>query len=69
MPNNNKVPLQTGLEMLGELSKDLMFSLFAEGDDCLVSCTRHSLPIKIKKHRGESLSKYLHLLNFSHTKK
>lgn len=35
-------PLQTGLVMLGELSKGLMFSLFAVGDVCLVSWTRHS---------------------------
>lgn len=35
-------PLQTGLVILGELSKGLMFSLFAEGDVCLVSWTRHS---------------------------
>lgn len=30
-------PLQTGLVILGELSKGLMFSLFAVGDVCLVS--------------------------------
>lgn len=35
-------PLQTGLVILGELSKGLMFSLFAVGDVCLVSWTRHS---------------------------
>lgn len=31
------VPLQTGLVILGELSKGLIFSLFAVGDVCLVS--------------------------------
>lgn len=35
-------PLQTGLVILGELSKGLMFSLLAVGDVCLVSWTRHS---------------------------
>lgn len=35
-------PLQTGLVILGELSKGLIFSLFAVGDVCLVSWTRHS---------------------------
>lgn len=35
-------PLQTGLVILGEQSKGLMFSLFAVGDVCLVSWTRHS---------------------------
>lgn len=29
--------------ILGELSKGLMFSLFAVGDVCLASWTRHSL--------------------------
>lgn len=35
-------PLQTGLVILGELSKGLIFSLFDVGDVCLVSWTRHS---------------------------
>lgn len=42
------VPLQTGLVILGELSKGLMFSLFAVGDVCLVSWTRHSFAITEK---------------------
>lgn len=43
------VPLQTGLVILGELSKGLMFSLFAVGDVCLVSWTRHSFAIQNRK--------------------
>ena len=41
-PLEDAVPLQTGLVILGELSKGLIFSLFAVGDVCLVSWTRHS---------------------------
>lgn len=37
------IPLQTPLLILGELSRDLMMSLFADGGVCLVSWTRHSL--------------------------
>lgn len=32
--------------ILGELSKGLMFSLFAVGDVCLTSWTRHSLAVE-----------------------
>lgn len=43
------VPLQTGLMILGELSKGLMFSLFAVGDVCLASWTRHSFAMQKRK--------------------
>lgn len=43
------VPLQTDLMILGELSKGLMFSLFAVGDVCLASWTRHSFAVQKRK--------------------
>lgn len=38
--------------ILGELSKGLIFSLFAVGDVCLVSWTRHSFAVKNRKIVG-----------------
>lgn len=46
----NTEPLQTGLMILGELSKGLMFSLLAVGDVCLASWTRHSFAKQRKKN-------------------
>lgn len=44
------LPLQIGLMILGELSKGLMFSLFAVGDVCLASWTRHSFAMQKKNN-------------------